>query len=90
MPLEHLAADASLAEITAVIDRDGAVVLDGLLAPALRDRLNGELDAGAGGSLLLRAERHRGDQFRLRVEPAHRDTLDPCALLRGEVELRDA
>ncbi len=44
MALEHLPANAPPEAMTAVLERDGAVVVDDLLAPALRDTLNRELD----------------------------------------------
>lgn len=41
--LIHLAADAPIAEIMAVLDRDGALILDDMLSPAEADALCGEI-----------------------------------------------
>jgi hypothetical protein len=41
--LQHLAADAPIAEIMAVLDRDGALILDDVLSPAETEALAAEL-----------------------------------------------
>ena len=41
--LAHLSADATSAEICAVLDRDGALIVDDAMAPGLLERLRGEI-----------------------------------------------
>ena len=41
--IEHLPSSASTDDIVAIIERDGAVILDDVLSEAEIDRLNGDL-----------------------------------------------
>lgn len=47
--LEHIPFGSPVEDIMAIIDRDGGVILDGVLSPDEVDRLNGELDPYLSG-----------------------------------------